>query len=57
MRAGEQLIVHTAGAGGWGSPEHAADSEADQGKMQMAGSLTRANGSIGMYSTAQNECD
>lgn len=54
MLPGEQLIVHTAGAGGWGSPDWVTNAE----DIQMNAAMPiKANGSVGMYSAAQNECD
>lgn len=57
MLAGEQLIVHTAGAGGWGEPREGDVVEVEDAKTGSGPALTRANGSVGIYSTAQNECD
>jgi 5-oxoprolinase (ATP-hydrolysing) len=55
LQAGEQLIVHTAGAGGWGKPGSESVVETTAG-----GSLpraTRANGSVSLYTQAEAECD
>lgn len=64
MRPGEQLIVHTAGAGGWGRPEdnrvHGLSDERHV-VMTKGGArpppFTKANGSVSQYAQAQAECD
>ncbi|WWD16936.1 hypothetical protein CI109_101368 [Kwoniella shandongensis] len=62
MLPGEQLIVHTAGAGGWGVPEGLEAAEPAQPTVgPKAGSrpppFTRANGSVSQWGQAQAECD
>ena len=53
MLPGEQLVVHTAGAGGWGlSGGQGGDVSAPR-----AITVAKASGSLGMFSAAQNECD
>ncbi|OCF34545.1 5-oxoprolinase (ATP-hydrolysing) [Kwoniella heveanensis BCC8398] len=64
MLPGEQLIVHTAGAGGWGTPADAIE-KSQVGKSiyvsNKEGSrpppFTRANGSVSQWGQAQAECD
>ncbi|WVF66760.1 hypothetical protein IAT40_001502 [Kwoniella sp. CBS 6097] len=64
MLPGEQLIVHTAGAGGWGTPTHLVE-QAQGGNptyiSNKEGSkpppFTRANGSVSQWGQAQAECD
>jgi 5-oxoprolinase (ATP-hydrolysing) len=55
LHAGEQLIVHTAGAGGWGEPgsESVVETKAG-GSLPRA---TRGNGSVSLYTQAEAECD
>ncbi|KAK4686968.1 5-oxoprolinase (ATP-hydrolyzing), partial [Tremellales sp. Uapishka_1] len=63
MLPGEQLIVHTAGAGGWGAPQ-GTDSESftqtpavlPKGNSK-APPFMRANGSVSQWGQAQAECD
>jgi 5-oxoprolinase (ATP-hydrolysing) len=63
MLPGEQLIVHTAGAGGWGTPEDADLPTLDKPSRVVpapgARSLpfTKANGSVSQYAQTQAECD
>lgn len=63
MLAGEELIVHTAGAGGWGAPEVQQDEQAAIRSTitpkagHTAPPYTRANGSVTQYSQTQAECD
>ena len=65
MKEGEQLIVHTPGAGGWGAPEGTLAPrvevpviEAARPKAGLAPPpYTKANGSVSQYSQTQAECD
>lgn len=67
MQVGEQLIVHTAGAGGWGTPvdliEEGYNREGDNYNhvKSKEGSkpppFTRGNGSVSQWGQAQAECD
>ncbi|WWD04682.1 hypothetical protein V865_002753 [Kwoniella europaea PYCC6329] len=63
MLAGEQLIVHTAGAGGWGVPPGKEKQNGAQGPYVVSkpGSqpppFTRANGSVSQWNQTQAECD
>ena len=61
MLAGEELIVHTAGAGGWGAPDIQPEQPVSPGITPKAGlaapPYTRANGSVSQYSQTQAECD
>ncbi|KAL7421442.1 hypothetical protein Q5752_004328 [Cryptotrichosporon argae] len=66
MRPGEQLIVHTAGAGGWGAPESTESTaiEAAAPAIQVfkrdakaPPPYTRANGSVSQFNQASAECD
>jgi hypothetical protein len=56
LRQGESLIVHTAGAGGWGvAPPTGSVVAAVSGQHLLP--ATKANGSVAMYTQAQAECD
>lgn len=64
MQAGEQLIVHTAGAGGWGAPMDTIEEgyrESNSHVKSKEGSkpppFTRGNGSVSQWGQAQAECD
>ncbi|OWZ68378.1 hypothetical protein AYX14_01640 [Cryptococcus neoformans] len=64
MQAGEQLIVHTAGAGGWGTPMDTIEEgyrESNSHVKSKEGSkpppFTRGNGSVSQWGQAQAECD
>jgi N-methylhydantoinase B/oxoprolinase/acetone carboxylase alpha subunit len=52
LRAGERLIVHTAGAGGWGNVQDRAISTASTADNAP---VIRASGSIAAYAQAQAE--
>ena len=62
MLAGEELIVHTAGAGGWGAPDEVTEERTVTSAVTPKAGLTappytRANGSVSQYSQTQAECD
>ncbi|WRT67612.1 uncharacterized protein IL334_004584 [Kwoniella shivajii] len=64
MLAGEKLIVHTAGAGGWGTPPNKVNGLQGTSFPYVSSKpssrpppFTRANGSVSQWGQTQAECD